>query len=112
MHSESANTRSLPNCDTEVKRDLVPGIKNCSLSPAPPTKEKEVETGVWKEQGQKKAGWSNNVVGKGGWATTWESRKDVPRGRTWAEKFQDYRFYSDEASAAAKAAKDHECRSE
>ena len=41
----------------------------------------------------KKVGWANKKenppgIGKGGWATTWEGRQHVRRGRSWNERLK------------------------
>ena len=42
--------------------------------------------------GFRKGGWGTGnsalVIGKGGWATTWQGRSFVPKGRTWAERLK------------------------
>ena len=99
----SQSTATQDNSSDPVNKSLIPAIKDCSIA-----KEKEeVTSGGWKKQEvtsggwKKQEGWYKDGRSKGGWATTWENRKNVPRGRTWAERFEDQRRYFPKGSLAS-----------
>ena len=93
----SHNTTPNGDISDTVNETLVPAVKDCAIVV---TEKEEVTNGGWKKQSQgSNIGWGRGS-GKGGWATTWESRKDVPRGRTWAERFEEQRIYFRKGSTA------------
>ena len=97
----------LPNPTTD-KAELVSLKQECKELKIPNIKKpmlKSIEKVVPIKRGwtseSKKVGWANKKentsgIGKGGWATTWEGRQHVRRGRSWKERLKPRHGNSDE----------------